>query len=82
MKKVIKKKARDIKEKDIPKLNYGIIHSQVGFNDGVSIVMKQIESVMVDYMGIQKSNIYYLVGRSKYASPNIRQRKVLWHNFK
>ena len=42
------------KKKDIPKLNYGIIHSQVGFVDGVSIVMKQVESVMVNDMGIPK----------------------------
>ena len=65
--------------KQIPKLNYGVIHSQVGFADGVSIVMQQIEDVMVEDMNIPKSNIHYLVGETKHQSPRIRKCKVLWH---
>jgi len=72
-------KLRSFRKKDIPKLNYGVLHSQIGFADGVSIVMNQVESVMVNNMGIPKSNIYYLVGKSKGKSPQIRQRKILWH---
>ncbi len=76
------RKVISFRKKDIPKLNFGIIHSQVGFTDGVSIVMKQVESVMVNQIGIPKSNIYYLVGKSKTASPYIRQTKFLWHKYK
>ncbi len=67
------------KKKNIPKLNYGIIHSQVGFADGVSIVMKQVESVMVNNLLIPKSNIYYLTGKAKTSSPYIRQKNIIWH---
>ncbi len=73
------RKVRNFHKKDIPKLRYGIIHSQVGFSDGVSIVMNQVESVMINNLGIPKSNIYYLVGKSKGKSPQIRQRNILWH---
>ena len=51
-KKIVYIKQKNFRKKDIPKLNYGMIHSQVGFNDGVSIVMNQIESVMVKNMEI------------------------------
>lgn len=67
------------RKKDIPKINYGVIHGQFGFADGVSIVMKQIEEVMTGTMDIPASNIYYLVGQSKNSSPYIRQNKILWH---
>jgi len=73
------RKIKRFRKKDVPRLNYGVIHSQVGFSDGVSIVMKQVESVMVKNMEVSKSNIYYLVGRAKNPSPYIRQKRVLWH---
>ncbi len=75
----LKKSSKRIRKKDIPKINYGVIHSQVGFADGVSIVMRQVESVMIQDMGVPKSNIYYLVGKAKKASPYIRQKNILWH---
>jgi len=75
-------KQRKFRKKDIPKLNYAMLHSQVGFADGVSIVMKQVEDVMTEYMNIPKSNIYYLVGKAKSPSPYIRQCKFLWHKYK
>ena len=82
--KILGKKQTEItlprfKKRDIPKLNYGIIHSQVGFADGVSIVMKQVEDVMVKNMGIPKSNIFYFVGKAKQSSPYIRQKNIIWH---
>ena len=67
------------RKKDLTKLNYGILHSQVGFADGVSIVMKQVEDVMIKDVGIPKSNIFYLVGKAKHPSPLIRQKKIIWH---
>lgn len=73
------KMLKRFKRKDIPKLNYGIIHSQSGFADGVSIVMKQVENVMVSDVEIPRSNIFYLVGKAKKASPYIRQCNIIWH---
>lgn len=71
-------KIRKFKKKDLPKLNYGIIHAQFGYADGVSIVMKQIDSVMIETMKIPKNNIYYLVGRSKTRWKNVTVRKDLF----
>ncbi len=76
------KKLKNFRKKDIPKLNYGMVHSQVGFSDGVSIVMAQIESIMLKELEIPKSNIYYLVGKAKNPSPYIRQKRVFWHKTK
>jgi len=69
---------RKYKRKDIPKLRYGIIHSQFGYADGVSIVMKQIDQVMQKYLEIPEKNIVYLAGRSKTSGPNIVVRPELW----
>lgn len=67
---------------NIQKLNYGIIHSQFGFEDGVSIVMKQVDEVLRKYLHIPKSKIHYLVGKSKKIDKYIRQRRILWHKNK
>lgn len=66
------------KKKDIPKLKYGIIHSQFGMADGVSIVMKQVEEVMIKELRIPKSHIYYLVGKNKAKGRGITQRDIMW----
>jgi len=81
-KQIIELISRKFKKKDIQKLNYGVIHSQVGFADGVSIVMNQVESVMTKSMEVPKSNIFYFVGKSKTSSPLIRQCKIVWHKNK
>jgi mannosylglucosylglycerate synthase len=70
------------KKKDIPKLRYGIIHSQFGFTDGVSIVMKQIETIMTKEMDIPRDHIYYLVGQAKSSYINLTRNKILWHKNK
>ena len=75
-------KQRQFRRKDIPNLNYGIIHSQMSFSDGVSIVMNQIESVMINNLGIPKSNIHYLVGKAKNPASYIKQENILWHKNK
>ena len=75
-------KQRQFRRKDIPNLNYGIIHSQMSFSDGVSIVMNQIESVMINNLGIPKSNIHYLVGKAKNPDSYIKQENILWHKNK
>ncbi|MBD3248966.1 hypothetical protein GF336_02885 [Candidatus Woesearchaeota archaeon] len=77
----IKKRPFKFRKRQIPKLNYGILHSQTGYSDGVSIVMDQIESMMTKDMNIPKSNIHYLVGSAKKQSPRIRQCKYIWHKY-
>ncbi|MFT4343252.1 MAG: glycosyltransferase [Candidatus Woesearchaeota archaeon] len=67
-----------IRKKDIPKLRVGVLHSQYGYPDGVSIVMSQVEHVMVDYMGIQKENVFYLAGKAKRKTENVFQQDILW----
>jgi mannosylglucosylglycerate synthase len=69
---------REFKKKEIPRLNYGIIHSQSGFSDGVSIVMGQIEEVLLNNLKIPKKNINYLVGNSSGNSSNVTEKKILW----
>ncbi|MBR9704696.1 hypothetical protein GOV12_04745 [Candidatus Pacearchaeota archaeon] len=66
-------------QKKISKMNIGVIHSQVGFDDGVSIVMEQVEEVMSKNLNIPKSNIFYLVGKSKKSLKRITEKEVLWH---
>jgi glycosyltransferase involved in cell wall biosynthesis len=63
---------------DISHLNYGIIHSLIGKNDGVSIVIDQSVNAMVKEMGIQLGNIYYLAA---HTSPrfNAQTHDVFWH---
>ncbi len=65
--------------RDIPKLRYGIIHSQVGFADGVSIVIDQIEETLHKRRKIPKSNFYYLVGKAKQRSHNTYTNQRIWH---
>jgi len=59
-------------------LNIGIIHSLIGKNDGVSIVIDQTVNAMVKDMGIGLGNIYYLAAHS---SPrfNAQTDDVFWH---
>jgi mannosylglucosylglycerate synthase len=63
---------------DISHLNYGIIHSLIGKNDGVSIVIDQSVDAMVKGLGIQLGNIYFLAAHS---SPrfNAQTNEVFWH---
>jgi glycosyltransferase involved in cell wall biosynthesis len=63
---------------DISHLNYGIIHSLIGKNDGVSIVIDQSVNAMVKDLGIQLGNIYFLAAHS---SPrfNAQTNEVFWH---
>ena len=75
-------KQNKIDKKDVPKLNYLIIHSQAGFSDGVSIVMKQIESVMIKNLKIPKKHVYYLVGKSKDKNKNTKEINSFWHKSK
>ena len=63
---------------DISHLNYGIIHSLIGKNDGVSIVIDQSVNAMVKDLGIGLGNIYFLAAHS---SPrfNAQTHDVFWH---
>jgi mannosylglucosylglycerate synthase len=63
---------------DISHLNYGIIHSLIGKNDGVSIVIDQSVHAMVKDLGIGLGNIFFLAAHS---SPrfNAETHEVFWH---
>lgn len=63
---------------NIKHLNVGILHSLIGKNDGVSIVIDQTVSAMVNNMGISLGNIYFLAA---HTSPrfNAETDDIFWH---
>lgn len=63
---------------DIRHLNIGILHSLIGKNDGVSIVIDQTVNSMVQDMGIDLGNIFFLCA---HTSPrfNATTDEVFWH---
>lgn len=62
----------------ISHLNIGILHSLIGKNDGVSIVIDQTVNALVNEMGVGLGNIYFLAAHS---SPrfNAQTDDVFWH---
>lgn len=66
---------------NISHLNVGILHSLIGKNDGVSIVIDQTVNAMVKDMGIGLGNIYFLAA---HTSPrfNAQTNDVFWHKSK
>lgn len=62
----------------IPHLNIGIIHSLIGKNDGVSIVIDQTVHAMVNDMGMKLGNIFFLAA---HTSPrfNAETNDIFWH---
>ncbi len=63
---------------DIRELKIGIIHSLIGKNDGVSIVIDQTIKAMTERLGIPLGNIYFLAGHS---APRLQTmtNDILWH---
>jgi glycosyltransferase involved in cell wall biosynthesis len=63
---------------NINHLNYGIIHSLIGKNDGVSIVIDQTVNAMVKDLDINLGNIFFLAAHS---SPrfNAETHEIFWH---
>lgn len=63
---------------NISHLNVGIIHSLIGKNDGVSIVIDQTVHAMVNDMGIELGNIFFLAA---HTSPrfNAETDDLFWH---
>lgn len=63
---------------NINHLRVGIIHSLIGKNDGVSIVIDQTVNAMVKDMGIELGSIFFLAAHS---SPrfNAETDDVFWH---
>lgn len=59
-------------------LKVGILHSLIGKNDGVSIVIDQTVNAMTRQMNIDLGDIYFLAGHS---SPrfNVQTDDVFWH---
>lgn len=73
-----KTKRLPVNRKNIPNLRYGIIHTQFGMSDGVSIVMKQIEEIMTKEMKVPEKNIFYLVGKTPKKSKNITKHNLIY----
>ncbi|MBN1596672.1 MAG: hypothetical protein JW894_00100 [Bacteroidales bacterium] len=63
---------------NISHLNIGIMHSLIGKNDGVSIVIDQTVHAMVNDMGIELGNIFFLAA---HTSPrfNAETNDIFWH---
>lgn len=63
---------------NISHLHIGIIHSLIGKNDGVSIVIDQTVNAMVNDMGIKLGNIFFLAA---HTSPrfNAETNDIFWH---
>jgi glycosyltransferase involved in cell wall biosynthesis len=63
---------------DISHLNYVIIHSLIGKNDGVSIVIDQSVNAMVKNLNIPLGNIFFLAA---HTSPrfNAQTNDIFWH---
>ena len=63
---------------NISHLNYGMIHSLIGKNDGVSIVIDQSVNAMVQNLDIPLGNIFFLAA---HTSPrfNAQTNDIFWH---
>jgi len=63
---------------NIHHLNIGMLHSLVGKNDGVSIVIDQTVNAMTEYLDVGLGNIFFLAAHS---SPrfNAVTDEVFWH---
>jgi len=63
---------------NIHHLNIGMIHSLVGKNDGVSIVIDQTVNALTEYLDVELGNIFFLAAHS---SPrfNAVTDEVFWH---
>ncbi|MDA3892653.1 MAG: hypothetical protein PF517_13395 [Salinivirgaceae bacterium] len=63
---------------NITNLRIGIVHSLIGKNDGVSIVIDQTVHAMVNHMEIELGNIFFL---GAHSSPrfNADINEVFWH---
>jgi len=63
---------------NLSKLNIGILHSLIGKNDGVSIVIDQSIEAMVRYMDVSQDNIYFLAALAP-ARLNKLEDDIFWH---
>ncbi len=69
---------KQIKASDIKNLCFGMMHVTYGKKDGVSIVMNQIERVLIKYLEVQKEHIFYLVGDNLHKqSTRVTKKKIL-----
>jgi len=66
---------------DITHLNIGFIHSLIGKNDGVSIVIDQTVQCMIEDLNIDLGNIHFLAA---HTTPrfNAQTNDVFWHKNK
>jgi mannosylglucosylglycerate synthase len=59
-------------------LKIGILHSLIGKNDGVSIVIDQSVTAMVESLGVSMENIFFLTAHSSIKF-NTTMDSVFWH---
>ncbi|MEA2012564.1 MAG: hypothetical protein U9O87_05695 [Verrucomicrobiota bacterium] len=64
---------------NLSNIKIGIIHSVVGKNDGVSIVIDQTIEAMIKHMGIRLGNIYSLAAHAPMRF-NTTLDDIFWHN--
>ncbi len=62
----------------VDRLKIGIIHSIIGKNDGVSIVIDQSVKAMLEHMHIPLGNIFFLCAFSP-ARFNVETDEIFWH---
>ena len=60
------------------KLKIGILHSLIGKNDGVSIVIDDTVESMIEDMKIPLGNIFFLAAHSP-ARFNVTTNEIFWH---
>ncbi len=63
---------------NLSKLNIGIIHSLIGKNDGVSIVIDQSILAMQEYLNISINNIFFLSAIAP-SRLNTLEDNIFWH---
>lgn len=63
---------------DLSHINIGILHSLIGKNDGVSIVIDQSIEAMNEYMGVPLDNIYLLSALAP-SRFNKTENEIFWH---
>jgi len=65
----------EYEKKDVPDLKYGVIHSQIGFSDGVSIVMGQVENVLNKNLKVPKKTFFILLVKQKWNLQGLAKKR-------
>ncbi|MGM5480883.1 MAG: hypothetical protein ACQESE_00580 [Nanobdellota archaeon] len=58
---------------DSSTLTIGVLHSRVGFVDGVSVVIDQMVNSLSRNMNVQPTNMFYLCGKSGFSNSRVTE---------